>query len=145
MTPERMADLHARAFAPERGWTAAEFAALLASPHVRCLAHTHGFALVREIAGEAELLTLAVDPDHRRRGIAAQLMQDWRKSAQAATAFLEVAADNLAAQSLYRQHGFDVSGRRKGYYTRPDGPKVDAVIMKASLTQDHPPQSTASG
>jgi ribosomal-protein-alanine N-acetyltransferase len=134
VTPNDLAALHARAFAPERGWTADEFEDLIASPHVRLLTRPGGMLLVRTVAGEAEILTLAVAPDHRRRGIADALLRDWLSTTDAEEAFLEVAADNAAAQHLYQKHGFARAGLRKGYYARPHGGPVDAVLMKAALT-----------
>lgn len=135
MTSDDLAALHAVAFAPERGWSAAEFDALLASPYVTLFACLHGFALVRVVAGEAELLTLAVDPTHHRQGGADRIMHDWMGSISADSAFLEVAEDNTAALKLYTKHGFAVSGRRRGYYARPNGPAIDALMMKVALTR----------
>jgi len=48
--------------------------------------------------------------------------------------FLEVAADNLAAQSLYAGAGFNPIGRRPAYYIRSGGQAVDAVILSAALS-----------
>lgn len=134
MTPEDIARLHAAAFAPERGWTDTEIADLLRSPHVALFYRAGGFALVRTVAREAELLTLAVHPDMRRQGIANALMTDWMRGANADIAFLEVASDNLGALALYHTHGFAKIGLRVGYYRRPFGPAVDAVLMKIDLT-----------
>ena len=134
MTPERMAEIHNAAFAPQRGWTVSEFSDLCASELVECFAVPDGFALIRTVANEAELLTLAVHPHGQRRGSADKIMQNWMTSTQADTAFLEVAADNHAALALYAKHGFVPCGRRKGYYSRTDGPPVDAVLMRVALT-----------
>jgi ribosomal-protein-alanine N-acetyltransferase len=141
MTPEALSALHGKAFAPERGWSPTEFADLLAAHYVTLLAHPHGFALTRTVTGEAELLTLAVDPTHRRQGIATQLVARWLSACDADAAFLEVAADNHAAQALYAAHGFAQAGIRRAYYTRPSGPPVDAVIMRALLTPRHPAET----
>jgi ribosomal-protein-alanine N-acetyltransferase len=132
-----MADLHAISFAPERGWSAQEFTDLLARPYCHAYTLQAGFALARTLAGETELLTLAVVPDHRRRGHARALLAQWIAAAtpHAQTAFLEVAADNPSAQALYASCGFGVSGVRKDYYRRPHGPAVDAVMMTRALTQ----------
>lgn len=141
MTPEDMAALHAAAFAPDRGWTAAEIADLCASPFVDALTSPAGFALIRTVAEEAELLTLAVDPARRRSGIGTRLMQRWLSTTPAERAFLEVAADNRAAQALYARHGFAVTGRRRGYYARPGGPAVDAVLMQVAVTHRQPDET----
>jgi ribosomal-protein-alanine N-acetyltransferase len=132
MTPEDLARLHRAAFAPERGWNAAEFETLCASPGVQLYLRPGGFALVRTVADEAELLTLAVDPAERRKGVADALMRDWLDATPARQAFLEVAEDNAAAQALYAKHGFSVSARRKAYYTRLEAAAVDALLMQAT-------------
>ena len=136
MTPEALAALHEAAFAGKGPWSAASFAELLMSPHVQLLTRPNGFALIRTIAGESELLTLAVHPDVHRRGIARDLMRDWlgRAAAQADSAFLEVAADNLAARALYDAFDFRETGRRPGYYRRESGKNADAVLMSRPLT-----------
>jgi ribosomal-protein-alanine N-acetyltransferase len=46
---------------------------------------------------------------------------------------LEVAADNGAALRLYRRTNFTQAGRRKGYYARPGGEKVDALVLARAL------------
>lgn len=133
MTPEELASLHRAAFRSERNWSADEFADLLLNPHVTLTIDPQGFALIRSLAGEAELLTLAVHPDHHRQGIATRLMTEWMAVATAQMAFLEVAADNHAAQGLYQKHGFAETGRRRSYYRRSGGSAVDAVLMTAAL------------
>lgn len=139
MTAEEMARIHSAAFTTSRGWRSVEFADLRAQPSVRCFTAPHGFALTRTVAGESELLTLAVDPAHQRNGIARQLMTAWLTTLATdpavETAFLEVAADNAAALALYADFQFIHSGQRKAYYARADGPAVDAVVMKRAFTQ----------
>lgn len=137
MTPEALARLHARAFtgAP-RPWSAAEFATLLAAPGVHLVAGEAGFALIRVAAGEAELLTIAVAPDARRRGRGRALLAAAEARATAAGAsemFLEVAADNTAARTLYAAAGYAVAGQRRGYYQAVEGPPVDALVLRKAL------------
>lgn len=130
---DALARLHARAFAPlGRGWSAAEFAYLVDAGHCRLCHEAHGFALSRVIADEAELLTLATDPDHRRLGIASRVLAGVERQVQAAGAerqFLEVAEDNPAARALYDRAGYRQTGRRAGYYARHGGTPVDALIL----------------
>jgi [ribosomal protein S18]-alanine N-acetyltransferase len=136
MTPERLAEIHAACFVRPRPWGAQEFRDLLASDTVFSCKDTHGFALGRIAGPEVELLTLAVDPDHRRRGIAAGLMQDFiiqAKNKGASDVFLEVAEDNEAAIALYRRFDFVEAGFRKDYYADAGGTHVSALVMTKAL------------
>ncbi|MEL0438136.1 GNAT family N-acetyltransferase [Phycobacter sp. K97] len=135
-TPEEMAATHAAAFTQSRPWSAEEFAALLDSSLTFAAGDARCFALVRVVADEAELLTIATDPAHQRQGLARRAMDTWQHAAAArgaSEAFLEVAADNMPAQALYQSCGFAHCGRRAGYYARKDAPAVDAVLMRRSL------------
>lgn len=137
MTPESLALLHGRCFTVPPPWDAAAFAGFLADPLVFVLVEGDaGFLLGRAVAGEAEVLTLAVAPESRRRGLGRKLVARFLYQARlrgAETAFLEVAADNAAAQALYARAGFAESGRRRGYYRRPDGSGLDALVMQRAL------------
>lgn len=132
-----MAALHHQAFTLPRPWSSAEFAALLDSPLVFALTAPGGFLLGRVVAGEAELLTVAVAPEDRGQGRGAELVAGFLAEArlrQAESAFLEVAADNAVAQRLYARQGFQPAGRRRGYYTAPGHLPQDALIMVCPLT-----------
>jgi len=136
MTPAQMAKIHAAAFLMERPWREEEFAQLLTQPLIRVYPGNGGFAVARTVAGESELLTLAVAPSSQRKGIARALLAQWITDARtsADTAFLDVAADNIPALALYETSGFTRSGQRKGYYARTSGPPADAVLMTRALT-----------
>lgn len=128
---EALAVLHATSF--PQAWTAAEFVSLLAQPGVAVwLSDHHGFIMVRAVADEAEILTIAVAPAERRKGIGAALL---REAAQRVARgggknfFLEVAADNTGSAALYQKAGFVVTGRRPGYYAHG----ADALIMTLRL------------
>ncbi|MBZ4022576.1 ribosomal-protein-alanine N-acetyltransferase [Rhodobacter sp. TJ_12] len=136
MDPSALERLHAACFTTPRPWSAAEFADLIRSRHCFLLCAAQGFLLGRVIADEAELLTLAVDPQSRRQGIGAKLVSDFLTTARArgaTTAFLEVAANNNAAQVLYARTGWTKAGRRKGYYHAPDGTAEDALVLVQTL------------
>lgn len=135
MTPEEMAALHALAFPVGRGWSSGEIAAMIAAPGGFAVTAPEGFALGRAVAGEAELLTIAVTPDRRRAGAGRVLLARFEAEAAArgaGTAFLEVAEDNFAARALYRAAGWRETGRRKDYYARPGG-AVDALTLAKAL------------
>ena len=136
LTPQQMAQIHAAAFTQSRPWSQAEFTALLDSPLNFASGDGRCFALVRVIADEAELLTIATDPADQRQGPARALMQDWQTQARlrgAQTCFLEVAADNDAAIGLYLSQGFARCGCRRGYYARKNAASVDAIVMQKEL------------
>jgi ribosomal-protein-alanine N-acetyltransferase len=136
MTPAEMAALHAHCFTTPRPWSEAEIAELLASPLVFALTRPGAFLLGRVVAGEAELLTIAVDPDQRRAGLGGALVGAFLTEAVARggeSAFLEVAEGNTAARALYTACGFAPAGRRRDYYHRPDGASEDALILVRSL------------
>jgi ribosomal-protein-alanine N-acetyltransferase len=139
MTPAGLAALHARAFITPRPWSEAEFAALLTDPLAFLLVEGDAaFLLGRAVAGEAELLTIAVTPEARRLGLGRKLVGRFIYQARlrgAESAFLEVAEDNAAARRLYLAAGFSETGRRRGYYRTPDGRAVDALVMVRSLQE----------
>ena len=138
---DALAEVHARSF--DHPWSAADFAVLLESPGAFALAarseaEIHGFILARAITGEAEVLTLAVDPARRRQGIARALLEAATGAAATAGAdvlFLEVAADNAAAIALYEAADFTQAGRRRGYYARPDGAAIDALVLRRAVSR----------
>ena len=134
MTPHDLSLIHAAAFTVSRPWTAQEFEALLSNPHTHLITRPNGFALLQVIAGEAELLTIAVHPIAQGKGIGQQLMSDWQAVLQATEAFMEVAADNVTARNLYIRNGFAEVARRKSYYARKPGVSVDAIVMRTTLT-----------
>lgn len=132
MTPQSMAAIHTACFTTPRPWNAAEIASFLDSPLCFLLHEPDGFLIGRVVAGEAELLTLAVDPKARQRGTGGRLVDRFLTEAQARgaeSAFLEVSAQNLPAQSLYARKGFTQKGKRNGYYQLPDGKRLDALLL----------------
>lgn len=136
-----LARLHAICF-PEDRWDEKALTELLgmagASGHLveeAEAARPLGFILDLILAGDAEVLTLAVDPASRRGGVARALLADLFERAGRAGARginLEVAADNAPARQLYASCGFLPSGRRRGYYRRA-GASIDAQLFRRPL------------
>ena len=139
---DRAARLHRDAFAAlgERPWTRQDMAELLASPNAGGFfllidGADAGVALWRVTVDEAELLTIAVQADHRRRGVARALLDaviERVRERGARKLFLEVGVDNPPARSLYAQAGFAEVGRRIGYYQRHQG-FADALVLRLLL------------
>ena len=83
---------------------------------------TAGYANVRVLGDEAELMRICVAPEFRGRGWSGPLLEEGmremtRRGAAAAT--LEVRAGNVPAIRLYERHGFQKEGLRKKYYRDP--------------------------
>lgn len=88
-----------------------------------------GYAGLMVVADEGYITNVAVFPEYRRQGIAAQILQVFVQFAEAnhlAFLTLEVRPSNAAAIALYQGFGFEEVGRRKNYY---DLPKEDALIL----------------
>ncbi len=135
----RLAAIHVEAFAGpgEAAWSESAFADLLTQPGVFALDSADGFILMRAVADEAEILTLAVRPAARRAGQGTRLVGEGVLAAAArgaARVFLEVADDNAAARALYARAGFAEAGRRPGYYAGVDGARRDALLLVLNLT-----------
>ncbi|MBP2548230.1 ribosomal-protein-alanine N-acetyltransferase [Neorhizobium galegae] len=95
-----------------------------------------GFVLSREVAGEAEILTIAVGEKLARTGLGWRLMQAALREAAvrgAETMFLEVEENNAAAVGLYRRLGFLQVARRPAYYASADGTRTAALVMRRDL------------
>jgi len=149
MTPfdlELVAALHAACFS--EGWSAASIGALLAGPGAFGLlaasdGQPAGFILVRPAADEAELLSLAVLPAWRRRGLARRLLAaalERLVTAGTRRLLLEVAEDNVAARRLYEGVGLTRVGRRPGYY-RSAGGATAALVLALAIDEPPPPLS----
>lgn len=95
--------------------------------------HLAGFIAARLSADELHINNVAVRDQYRRRGLGSALLSSILtrgKKRGARKAFLEVRASNIAAQTLYARHGFEVVGRRAKYYSAP---AEDALVMTVLL------------
>lgn len=133
----RVLELEAELFAPD-DWSEGMYWDEIGHPDRVYLAREQGGRLIGwggiwSADGRAELLTIGVDPAHRRAGHATALLTELTDVAVARGAremFLEVRADDDGAQALYRGFGFRPLGLRRRYYPRSG---ADALVMKARL------------
>jgi ribosomal-protein-alanine N-acetyltransferase len=135
----KIAGLHGASF--HRGWSDGEIEQMLIDRDV--LAHRAtsgrsliGFILSRLIAGEAEILSVAVASSRRGTGVARRLLDlHLRRLAGlgARAVFLEVGEDNVPARKLYQRAGFQEVGRRDGYYQGPKGMSTAALVLRRDL------------
>ena len=123
---------------PDTAWTAAQFWSELAQEDRTYLVAeqedgvvAYGGVMVRPPT--ADIQTIAVDADHRGRGIARNLLGRLLATAdqgRCTEVLLEVSADNASAIALYESEGFDAIARRTSYY----GPGRDALIMRRRVS-----------
>ena len=125
--------LERQLFAPEP-WTAHHFWSELGQTTTRHYViaveerQIVGYAGLCSYPDEAFVQTMAVAPEHQRRGVASTLLEDLLAEAARrgqSRVLLEVRADNDVAQRLYARHGFAKESVRRGYY--PGG--VDGLVM----------------
>jgi ribosomal-protein-alanine N-acetyltransferase len=117
-------------------WTASQCAGLLPMPGVWLVLAREGdavigFALARAVAGEAELLLLAVRRGAQGRGIGKMLLERFAEEAKgrgATRLHLEVREGNHAL-SLYERANYNLVGRRRNYYSGRAGQTYDALTL----------------
>lgn len=134
----QLSNLHGACFPNGDAWSAPNMRNLLTMPGCCAwvIATDNGLAgmvIARKALDEAEILTICVAPDYRRRGVAQSLikrMSESMKRAKVEKIFLEVRADNAAARSLYMAAGYNRCGFRANYYS--DG--GNAIVMCANLS-----------
>ncbi len=132
----------AAAFDPAYGeaWTLPQLAGVMTLPGTwltlaRVDAAPLGFALVRSVLDECELLLLAVEPLWRGRGVGEQLLNDSLRTARRrgiTSMNLEVRSTNPAVR-LYEKVGFEFVHRRPGYYRGNDGQLHDALSFRKDM------------
>jgi ribosomal-protein-alanine N-acetyltransferase len=89
-----------------------------------------------DLGDVADVMTVAVVPGWRGRGLGDLLVGELVRRAGksgAGSVMLEVRADNGPARRLYERHGFEEVSVRRRYYRQPDGPDVDALVMRRRL------------
>ncbi len=122
----------------KEAWTMAQFKEEFASKDRMYVVGESGgeliaYAGVVNLAGTADVLTLTVTDEHRRKGIGRELLRrliDWSRTQKCEAIMLEVRVGNEEAIPLYESFGFIEISRRKDYY----GPGKTAIVMRKELT-----------
>lgn len=94
-----------------------------------------GFSVVRTIAGEAEIMLIAVAPEFQRRDVGRDMLQTIIEASQrnhVAQIFLEVRKNN-SALDFYEKHSFTKIGLRKDYYKGCENNRYDAITLSRNL------------
>lgn len=92
-----------------------------------------GYIGSQSVLDAADVMNLAVSPEHRRKGIGEKLIKALTRHLQengVIALLLEVRVSNAPAISLYEKLGFVQVGRRPRYYTNP---REDALILRKEL------------
>jgi ribosomal protein S18 acetylase RimI-like enzyme len=127
-----------RGFPPEVAYSLAGFQVLCAESAVRIIAENEGkvvgmiFAEADAEQGAGLIVTVDVDPAHRRRGVGTQLMDEAEKQLQALgmrQVLLHFYTPHGEALRLYRGRGYVLKGKLSSYY----GPGRDALLMVKTL------------
>ena len=124
-----LANLHKKCF-PNKPWSADDFRDLKQSG-CEIIMSQNGFIVYRIVVDEAEIITIGVNPEKRRQGIASAMIGIIEKNIKnqgVKKLFLEVASNNISGLKLYENCGFKTVGLRPKYY---DG--VDAILMSKDL------------
>ena len=139
MSPEELSAIHHECFKQPRPWTPKEFQLLLNQNIL--LWKSRSFLLGREINGEAEILTLAVSPNERRRGLASSLLKEFltkMKQIKVRKIILEVNKNNKPALNLYQNFCFEKVGEREAYY-KPNSESIssDALLLEYQISYEN--------
>lgn len=134
-----LAALHGDGFSPS--WSGESFASLLDLSTtygwgLRYGLKPFGFLLLSIGAQEAEILTFQIAAAYQGQGYGKKLLRyglNRAYSQGASQVYLDVAPSRAAAQNIYRDLGFVVTGRRVGYYKTPNG-REDALLMSLKLS-----------
>ena len=95
-----------------------------------------GYGILSIAAGEAHILNLCVDPDHRAHGYGELLLDEIlgrARGADVSEIFLEVRPSNETAIKLYKKKGFHQVANRPAYYQSQQG-REDAAVLAKKLT-----------
>lgn len=141
-----ISELHSKAFlnTSKNEWTVDVFQEMFTIKGTICYIIKNdeqpiGFALIRQVIDEAEIITFCILPNECKNGYATLLLEWVIKDLQGQSIkrlFLEVSEDNVAALGLYKKCSFDIIGRRNGYYHNKHGEKIDAIVMKCVLNDE---------
>ena len=133
MSARNLESIHRTSGYAHRIWSASEYNTLLEDPRTVLVQDTYCFAIGRLVAGEAELLMIAVAQEHQGQGLGRRSLNIFEEvliTKGATCCFLEVAKTNISACTLYEAEGFDVISTRKAYYKLGKNNRVDALIMQ---------------
>ena len=121
------------------GWTAAQFKEEFAKAPKNAYyiaaesnGELIGYAGIYFLSEFADIHTITVSPEYRRKGIGREFLKrlvNWARVKKAESIMLEVRVGNEEALPLYIENGFTEISRRQNYY----GPGLTAIIMRKEM------------
>ena len=136
MSARNLETIHRQSGYAQRTWSASEYDTLIENPRTVLVQDSYCFTIGRLVAGEAELLMIAVAQEHQGKGLGRRSLKKFEEvliTKGATCCFLEVAKTNISACTLYEAEGFDVISTRKAYYQLGKNNRVDALIMRKTF------------
>ena len=137
MSAQSLESIHQQSADTHRIWSAEEYHTLLNDPFTVLVKNPHSFAIGRLVAGEGELLMIAVIKEKQGQGLGRRCLEEFEMALSdkgADCCFLEVAKTNVRAQQLYESRGFECISTRKAYYQIDKNNREDALIMRKVFT-----------
>ena len=126
---ESLYNIHKHSFG--KPWSLENFQDILKLPNTFGFCQDEGFILCSDVVTDIEILTFAVLPKERRKGIGLALLkavQDFAIQQKKHHVFLEVNETNKPAISLYTKQDFVQTGLRKNYY-HEQGDSFNALCL----------------
>jgi ribosomal-protein-alanine N-acetyltransferase len=94
-----------------------------------------GFAIIRTIAEEAEIMLIAITPEFQRKSVGSKMLEQIISTCRKGgvkQVFLEVRSNN-GALDFYRKYGFSQIGCRENYYKGSENNHYDALTLLKTL------------
>ena len=136
MSARNLETIHRQSGYAHRIWSASEYDTLIEHPRTVLVQDSYCFTIGRLVAGEAELLMIAVAQEHQGKGLGRRSLNKFEEALitkGATCCFLEVAKTNFSACNMYEAEGFEVILTRKAYYQLGKNNCVDALIMRKTF------------
>ena len=142
----KLVDIYANAMdhLDVRKWSIKDFVELINTKsiifYIKVDENIMGFAIVKKIIYEAEIVNISIEPTYHRKGYAKNLIKYILQSKEMKSVkrfILEVSVENYKAINLYENLGFKIVGYRKSYYNvktnKYNTTKSDAEIMEYKI------------
>ncbi len=134
---DKLSELHSRCFSnPTEKYSSKSIAEFLDNKNYQVLANDACLGIIKFVKPEAEIITIAVDPQFRNQRYGSKLLNrliSIAKKEKINEIFLEVSINNSVAKKLYQNAGFCQIGHRKNYYRLNEISNADAILMHLEI------------